>query len=144
VHRYGTQLTQLFTDGGHNYSQRGETIIPKLLTIQTYISTVLTSLCHVHCVIHPESRILGTVSRNSRLPPSLRDDAWEWGAFTWGRLVVGRLHLGAPSLGGAFTWGRLHMMTQGAAQQSGRQMGMTAAPPFSPDSSLDFIPFSRA
>ena len=39
---------------------------------------------------------------------------------------------------------RSHMMTQGAAQQRGRQMGITAAPPFSPDSSFDFIPFSRA
>ena len=37
-----------------------------------------------------------------------------------------------------------HMMTQGAAQQRGKHMGITAAPPFSPDSSLDFMPFSRA
>ena len=36
------------------------------------------------------------------------------------------------------------MMTQGAAQQSGRQMGMTAAPPFSPLSSLDLAPLSAA
>ena len=38
----------------------------------------------------------------------------------------------------------VHMMTQGAAQQSGRQMGMTAAPPFSPLSSLDLAPLSAA
>jgi len=37
-----------------------------------------------------------------------------------------------------------HMMTHGAAQQRGKHMGITAAPPFSPDSSLDFMPFSRA
>ena len=36
------------------------------------------------------------------------------------------------------------MMTQGAAQHSGRQMGMTAAPPFSPLSSFDLEPLSAA
>ena len=37
-----------------------------------------------------------------------------------------------------------HMMTQGAAQHNGKQMGITAAPPFSPVSSLDLEPLSAA
>ena len=37
-----------------------------------------------------------------------------------------------------------YMITHGAAQQSGRQMGITAAPPFSPLSSLDLEPLSAA
>ena len=36
------------------------------------------------------------------------------------------------------------MITQGAAQQRGRQIGITAAPPFSPLSSFDLDPLSAA
>ena len=37
-----------------------------------------------------------------------------------------------------------YMITQGAAQQRGRQIGITAAPPFSPLSSFDLDPLSAA
>ena len=53
------------------------------------------------------------------------------------RVIFGGIFYDFLSKGG-------YMMTQGAAQQRGRQMGITAAPPFSPLSSLLRAPLSAA
>ena len=96
---------------------------------------------HIHCFSSWHTDLgpkLGRVCPDTEIS-HLKCDQWWWSGI--GRNLSSPISLEAITM----TWS--HMMTQGAAQQRGKQMGMTAAPCLSPPSSLllSLLPFlSRA